>query len=104
MSLYPGSELRHSWPVTAPGGPASAFTPHRRLGPLQAECLVELRYVPAGDGHGLVGARVGGDEQRSLEALLHLPDPADIDQEPAVYAEESLAFELLCQPVEATGG
>ena len=60
--------------------------------------------MPAGDGHGLVGACVGGDEQRSLEALLYLPDSAEIDQEPAVYAEESLAFELLCKPVETTGG
>src|SRR5215831_18655688 len=77
---------------------------YRRTAPgsLPAERLVELRYVPAGDGHGLVGARVGGDEHRSLESLLYLPDSADIDQEPAVYAEESLSFGLLCQPVETT--
>ena len=60
--------------------------------------------MPAGDGHGLVGARVGGDEQRSLEALFDLPDSAEIDQKPAVYAEESLSFELLRKPVETTSG
>src|SRR5690242_21362085 len=71
---------------------------------LQAERLVEVRHVPAGDGHGLVGLRVGGEEQRSLEARFYLPDAAEIDQEPAVDAEEPLAFELLFEPVEATTG
>jgi hypothetical protein len=40
---------------------------HWRRSSLQAEHLVKLRHVPAGDGHGLEGACVGGDEQRSLE-------------------------------------
>ena len=65
-----------------------------RRGSLQSERLVEMRYVPASDGHGLMGLRVGGEEQRSLEARFYLPDSADIDQEPAVDAEEPLAFEL----------
>ena len=60
--------------------------------------------MPAGNGHGLVGVRVGGDEQRSLEVLFYLPDSAEIDRKPAVYAEESLAFELLCKPVETASG
>src|SRR5207302_1460876 len=39
-----------------------------------------------------------------LEAEFYLPDPAEIDKEPAVDAEESLAFELLFKPVKAASG
>jgi hypothetical protein len=46
--------------------------------------------VPASDRHDLVGARLGNKEQASLEALLDFPYPAEVDQKPAVDAEESL--------------
>ncbi len=57
-----------------------------------AQCLAKIRYVTASDRHDLVGARLGDEEQGSLEALLNFPYPAEVDQKPAVDAKESLAF------------
>src|SRR5207247_8867092 len=71
---------------------------------LQAESLADVRYVAPGDRDGLVGARVGGQEQGSLEPGLDLPHPAEVDQEPAVHPDEPLVGELLLEPVEAAGG
>jgi hypothetical protein len=51
-----------------------------------------------------VGAGVRGQEQRPLEALLDLPDPAQVDEEAAVDPEEPLVRELLLEAVEASGG
>jgi hypothetical protein len=59
--------------------------------------------VAASDRHGLVGACTGGEEQRSLEALLYFPYSAEVDQESAVDAEESLVFELLFEVIETSG-
>jgi hypothetical protein len=68
---------------------------HSRAGSLRqpgrhAQCLAKRRYVTAGDRHDLVGARLGDQEQGSLEALLDFPYPAEVDQKPAVDAKESL--------------
>ena len=59
--------------------------------------------MAAGDRDGLVAARVGGRKQGSLESGLDFPHPAEVDQEPAVDADESLVRELLLQPVETAG-
>src|SRR5262245_53784896 len=71
---------------------------------LQTNGLAEVRGVAAGDRDGLVAARVGDEQQRSLEALLHLAHAAEIDQETAVDAQESPVLELLFEAVEAAGG
>jgi hypothetical protein len=59
--------------------------------------------VTARDGNAFVGAGIGVEKERSLEALLNLSYPAQVDKEPAVDAEETLAFELLFKVVETPG-
>lgn len=60
--------------------------------------------MPAGDRDRLVGARVGGENQGSLEAALYFSYAAEVDQKSAMSAEESLSLELLFKAIEATGG
>jgi hypothetical protein len=50
-----------------------------------------------------VDACVGGEKQRSLDALFYFPHPAEVDQESAVDAEESFAFKLLLKAIKASG-
>src|SRR5579875_4083974 len=70
---------------------------------LKAKGAADFRRMTAGDGNALVGAGVGVEEQRPLEALLDFPYPAQVDEEPAVDAQESLVCELPFQVVEAPG-
>ncbi|HYZ56574.1 MAG TPA: hypothetical protein VE733_24185, partial [Streptosporangiaceae bacterium] len=59
--------------------------------------------MTASDRHRLVGACVGGEKQRPLDALLYFPHPAEVDQKSAVDAEESLVFKLLLKAIKASG-
>jgi hypothetical protein len=70
-------------------------------GDSETEDLAEVRCVTAGDRYDLAGRRVGSKVHGSLEALLYLPHPAKVDQEPAVDPQEALVLELLLEMIEA---
>lgn len=62
-----------------------------------------MRHVAAGYGDAFVGAGVGVEIEQSLEALLNFSYTVQVDKEPAVDAEESLALKLPFKSVEASG-
>jgi hypothetical protein len=70
---------------------------------LKAERSPDIRQMAAGDRDAFVGAGVGMEKQRSLEALLNLSYPVQVDKEAAVDAEESLIVEFLLKAIEAPG-